>query len=102
MFTEDNVNYEEINKYAADNKIPFPIWFLRKVQQQPDTIAEVIITNPRVSKFLVNVGKEAHYFNEKYKVPHLVFSMRVSKPEYVRSELRSEECNIAPWEDLED
>lgn len=102
LFTEENVDYETINKYAAENKINFPIWSLRKVQQSPDTIAEVVVMNPKVSKFWVNVGEEAFYFKGRYNIPHVVFSKQVFKPEDIRSENLDEECNIAPWEELED
>jgi hypothetical protein len=102
LLTEDKVDYQEVNDYAVKNNVPFPIWSLRKIQQSPDTIAEIVIMNPEVSKFTVNVGEEAHYFSEKYKIPHVVFTKKVSKPEDVREESNLEECNIAPWESLED
>ena len=102
LLTEDKVDYEAINDYAVENHLPFPIWSLRNVQQLPDTIAEVVIMNPKVSIFSVNVGEEAYYFREKYKALAVVFSKRVSKIENVRSEKMTTDCNIAPWENLED
>lgn len=91
-----------MNDYAVKKELSFPVWSLRKIQQSPDTIAEVVIMNPKVSKFTVNVGEEAYYFKEKYKACPVVFSRRVSRIEDVRSEKMSTNCNIAPWEDIEE
>lgn len=102
LLTEEGVDYQAINDYAVSVKAPFPVWTFLKIQDYPDTIAEIVITNPKISKFMVNVGEEAFYFSDKYKIPHVVFSKKAHKPEEVRSEPLSEECNIAPWEDLED
>jgi len=101
LFTENKVDYEAINKHSIEQNICFPIWTLRKVQQSPDTIAEVMIINPNLSKFLINVGRETFYFKDKYKVPQIFFSKRVGNRKNVRFEQMPGECNIAPWECLE-
>lgn len=102
LLTEKGVVYQAINDYAVSVKAPFPIWSFRKVQDYPDTVAEIVIMNPKVSRFVVNVGEEAFNFSEKYKIPHVVYSKKAQRPEEVRSESLGEECNIAPWEQLED
>ncbi len=101
LLTDEDVDFESINKYTTEHKIPFPIWILRNVQQSPDTIAEVVIVNPEVSRFLVNIGEQAHYYTNKYKVPHVIFGKRTGKLEKVRVEKLAEECPIAPWDDLQ-
>ena len=101
LLTDKEPDFESINKFTTEHKIPFSIWVLRNVQQSPDTIAEVVIINPKVSKFLVNIGEEAYYYTNKYKVPQVIFSKRTGKLENVRVEKHADECNIAPWEDLQ-
>ena len=102
LFTEDKVDYEEINKYAIDQSIPFKIWSLKKIQDSPDTIAEVVILNPTIMKFTINIGEEAYYFKEKYKIPQVIFSKRAYKTEDIKSIPDADGCYICPWEELED
>lgn len=102
LLTDNGVDYQAINDYAVENNIKFPIWALRKIQQTPDTIAELVIMNPSVSKLTINVGEEAYYFSRKHKIAHVVFTKKVHKPEDVRSEHLSDDLQIKPWEDLED
>jgi hypothetical protein len=102
LFTEDKVNYEEIYKYRIDHNIPFAIWSLKKIQDSPDTIAKVVVINPMIMEFTVNIGQEAYYFNEKYKIPQVIFSKKAYKPEDIKTIPDIEKCNIAPWEELED
>ena len=102
LLTEDGVDYQAINNYAVKVKALFQIWSFRKIQDSPDTIAEVIVMNPEVSRFTVNVGEEANYYNDRYTVSPIIFSKKVTKPEDVRTETTNENCNVAPWEDLED
>lgn len=102
LFTEDGVDYEAINDYAVKNDIKYPIWTLRQTESSPNTVAEIVIINPSISKFLVNIGEEAFHFKQRYNVPHVVFSKQASSPEDVRNESSDEECNILPWEQLED
>lgn len=102
LFTEEGVDYKEISDYANANNVSYPIWTLRQTQNHPDTLAEVVIINPAVSKFEINVGEEAFHFKQKYNVPHIVFSKQVNNPVDVRSETSDKECNIAPWDQLED
>jgi hypothetical protein len=101
LFTEDKVDYEAINNYCLNKQTTVPIWCLRKVQQTPDTIAEVITINPKIEKFKINVGKEAYYFNETYKIPSSVISKKAFNVGEIKSEIIGE-YDIPPWENLED
>jgi hypothetical protein len=102
LFTEDGVDYEAISQYAKDQKIEFRIWTLRKVQQKPNTIAEVVIIHPRISKFLVDIGEAAHNFKEKYNAPPIVFTQKTSHSKGTRTERMIEPYTTHPWENLQD
>lgn len=102
LFTEEGVDYQAISDYANAKNVSYPIWTLRETQSHPDTIAEVVIINPTISKFEINVGEEAFHFKQKYNVPHVLFTKQAASPEEVRSESYDQECLVTPWENLED
>jgi hypothetical protein len=90
--------YESIKDYLNRNKNPFPIWTIQEIQRHPDTIARVVIINPEIKKFDVNVGKAIYLF-EQSKLPDVLYSKRASKPELARLE-KAERCHQAPWETI--
>jgi len=79
----------------------FQFFLLLSFQQTPDTIAEVVTINSEVKSFEVNVGKEAFLYKKKFGISGIVFSKRTAHLEKVRTEKNPEECQIAPWEQLE-
>ena len=79
LLTEEGVDYLAIYDYTTSVKAPFTIWLILKVQESPDTIAEIVIMNPKIIKFEENIGKEASNFKDKYNVPAVVYSKKTFK-----------------------
>ncbi|MBU2564241.1 hypothetical protein KKA23_01540 [Patescibacteria group bacterium] len=90
--------YKLIRDYLNKNEIPFPVWTIQETQRRPDTIARVVIINPKIKKINVNIGEAIDLFKKSGK-PDVLYSRRVSKPELVRLE-KSEKCHEAPWETI--
>lgn len=92
------IDYEPIRDYLNKNHTPFPIWTLQQVSNYPDTIARVVIINPKIHSMDVNVGEAAFTFRG-LRFPDIVRTRRVGKVKYVRVE-KAGKCNDAPWETI--
>ena len=102
LLTKTKVDYYDIFKYKIEHKIDWPVWFLSKIKDSPDTTAEVITIDSAINNFELNIGKEAYCYNQKFKTPAIVYSKKASKPEDIRSESNQKEDYTLPWEMLED
>ena len=98
LLTKEGVNYDEIREYVNDIKLPYPIWTIKKLRDAPDTIAEVIIINPKTNRMEINVGKSAFYYSGQ-KIPNVTKAIMVKDPSEVRTERTNEVFAVTPpWE----
>jgi hypothetical protein len=67
-----NVDYDELRNYLNNVNVRFPVWTVRDISHSGDTIAEVVIVNPKTHKIVVNVGEAAHIF-KTLKLPDVQF-----------------------------
>jgi hypothetical protein len=81
--TDKEINYEEIRDYLNSIGNPFPVWTIRPLQITPDTIAEIIIINPKIEKMEVNIGESADTYIRS-KIPKILNIKRIGKPEHVQ------------------
>jgi len=95
------IGYEPLRDYLNENKnlFPYPIWTFQQISNYPDTIARVVIVNPKIITMDVNVGESAYLWKES-KWPDVLNTRRVANPELVRFEKSEEGYLSAPWETI--
>lgn len=59
------VNYDELRDYLNSVGIKFPVWTIRDISQDGNTIAEVFIVNPVTRRLSINVGEAAYDLKNK-------------------------------------
>lgn len=92
-----HVDYNELRNYLNKVDVRFPIWTVRDISHSGDTIAEVVIVNPKTQKLKINVGEAAFTF-KKLKLPDVQFvkqgtSKNAGKREYAG------EYRKPPWDE---
>lgn len=92
-----HVDYDELRNYLNKVDVRFPIWTVRDISHSGDTIAEVVIVNPKTQKLEINVGEAAFTF-KKLKLPDVQFvkqgtSKNAGKREYAG------EYKRPPWDE---
>ncbi|MFA5015189.1 MAG: hypothetical protein WC549_06585 [Actinomycetota bacterium] len=102
LLIKTQVDYDNIFKYKIKHKIDWPVWFLSKIKDSPDTIAEIVTIDSGINHFEINIGREAYYYNKQFKTPAIIYSKRAFKPKDVRVESNQKEDHTLPWEMLED
>ena len=92
-----NVNYRELRDYLNSNKIPFPVWTLQEKSLHPDTVAKLIIVNPKIYETEINIGEAEDTFS-KLKLPGVICSgQRVVNRKFLIAK-PSGRNTLAPWE----
>lgn len=94
------VDYEPLRDYLNANVklFPFPIWTFQEISNYPDTIAKIVIVNPKIAKIDVNIGESAYSWKQQ-QLPDIINSKRAGNINLVRFE-KSEKCYLAPWETI--
>jgi len=94
------IDYEPWRDYLNENKnlFPYPIWTFQQISNYPDTIARVVIVNPKIITMDVNIGESAFLW-KKSKMPDVLNTRRVANPDLVRFE-KSEKCYLTPWDTI--
>lgn len=82
-------NYDEVNTFLVENKIPFAVWALQVVENHPDTIVKLTVLNPEIQVIHVNVGEVAYLYRAQ-KIPNALELKRVGSKEKVRKELNDQ------------
>lgn len=96
--TNKQINYEEIRDYLNSIHNPFPVWTIKPLQITPDTIAEIVIVNPKIHKIIVNAGEAAYNWKQN-KLPDEIEIKRVGKVEDAKFEKLDKKINVKPkWE----
>lgn len=89
------VDFEPVRDYLNSNKTPFPVWVVQEKSNYPDTIARLVIVNPKIYEMEINIGEAAHIF-DSLKLPGVIHSKRVGNPKLVRAESIGDNYE-APW-----
>ncbi len=92
------INYRPIKDYLNENNTPFPVWGVQQISGFPDTIAKVVMINPKLYEIDINIG-EAAYLLGKSGWPDVLHTKRVAKKKLVKLE-KAEKFYQAPWETI--
>lgn len=90
------IDYVPLRDYLNNNKVPFPVWILQEATARPDTIARLVIVNPKLLEIEINVG-EASYLFKKGKHPDVLHIRRAGNQKSVRME-KGEKYYKSPWD----
>lgn len=92
-----HVDYIELRSYLNKIDVRFPIWTVRDISHSGDTIAEVVIVNPKTQKLEINVGEAAFTF-KKLKLPDVQFAKRGTSKNAGEQEYAGE-YKKPPWDE---
>ncbi len=92
-----NVDYDELRNYLNGIEVRFPVWTIRDISRPGDTIAEVVIVNPKTHKLTVSIGEAAHLF--KTKNLHDVIFVKRGTPKNAGKKEPAGQYGKPPWDE---
>lgn len=90
------IDYAELRDYLNSAGVLFPVWTIRDISRPGDTIAEVIIVNPKTHKLEVSVGEAAYLFKSK-KLSDVLFVKQGTKKNAGKKEPTDRQAK-PPWD----
>lgn len=97
LLTRNPIDEIGINTYLNEVKVPFPILTFKALSISPDTIGEMVILNPNISRFTINFGEVA-YKMKKSGTPESFKITWIKSPDQLRDDQHTGTYSLPPWD----